>query len=138
MQVALLRANLGGSTTTAGLGGNQAPEPLDYDNPCVKQIIGLVPFDKGGCMGPGDDPPTILILSWPYTFPGDVIPAVTISALYAAPQDRGAPAAAESSPNRDKAIENPRSTEPSRNISAARTASASSTGVRSRCRATRH
>jgi hypothetical protein len=106
IQVTLLRTNLGATPTAAGLGGNQAPESSNYsqsDYQCFFQILGLVSVAPGEreCTGAekvklnssgelvkvSDSPKELLILPWPYTFPGDVIPTVYISALYTTPDN---------------------------------------------------
>ena len=108
IQVTLLRTNLGGTSTAAGLGGNQAPESGDYTQPdyqCFFQVLGYdrPTLQTRGCSGPEivakdpasgkwikvqkDIPKDIMILPWPYTFPGDVIPTIYVSALYTTPQN---------------------------------------------------
>jgi hypothetical protein len=105
IQVTLLRTNLGGATTTTGLGGNQAPESSTYaqhDYRCFFEILGFLstPTQERVCTGPenvqidaaghvtkapNDQQKDMLILPWPYTFPGDVIPTIYVSALYTTP-----------------------------------------------------
>jgi hypothetical protein len=92
IQPALLRLNLGASATTGGLGGNQAPESATYRDPdylCFTQILGFAEASPQACTGPKGSAKTILILPWPYTFPPDVIPSITISALYTTPDNGG-------------------------------------------------
>jgi hypothetical protein len=95
LQPALLRLNLGASTSPAGLGGNQAPEAQNYAGPdyqCFKEILGFASPPAGGampCSGPAGSRNNVLILPWPYTFPPDVIPYVYLSAVYTNPDNGG-------------------------------------------------
>lgn len=104
IQITLLRTNLGGTATTTGLGGNQAPEASNYTQQnyrCFFEMLGFLstPSSQRVCTKPeivrqdaagnvikvGERPRNILILPWPYTFPGDIIPTIYVSALYTTP-----------------------------------------------------
>lgn len=103
IQVALLRANLASTPTTTGLGGNSAPETDafrkigdDYHE-CIQEIQGYAePHRDLPCsaiVALNDIAKRevlnskALILPWPYTLPGDVIPTIYISALYTTPDN---------------------------------------------------
>jgi|HubBroStandDraft_4_1064222.scaffolds.fasta_scaffold06470_5 hypothetical protein len=99
LQVALLRTNLGATTTAPGIGGNQAPEapnnPSDSSYQCFLEILGLAAPSGGrpSCTlpkqigGPPEHLDRVVILAWPFTLPGDVIPSVYVSALYTTPNN---------------------------------------------------
>lgn len=96
LQVALLRANLGSTPTTTGIGGNQAAEADNsQQNQCFLQILRLASASdpQHPCSlpeqleGKPEHAKRAIILVWPFTLPGDVIPTISLSALYTTPNN---------------------------------------------------
>jgi hypothetical protein len=96
IQKTLLRFNLGTAPPAAsGLGSNQAPEAGKADKNgsggCFLQILRLEAADEGKpCTGPKGRPPSVLLLPWKFTLPGDVVASISIQTQYTTPENGGA------------------------------------------------